>query len=113
HAASVGRGGAARHGNTQHGGAELLHTLHGVVHGDIDFLVDRLGPQQVGDQTNTCATQPVAIKGGDVATRLLPPSKGGDGIVRVIRRHDVQHACGVRDATRYGTGFVLRGADGK
>src|SRR5712691_9534712 len=57
--------------------------------------------------------KPVAIKGGDVAVRLLPPSKGGNGIVRVIRRHDVQHACGVRDGTCHGTGFVLRAADGE
>src|SRR5215831_2757073 len=84
-----------------------------MMYNDIDFLVDRFSPQQVGDQTNAGAAQPVAVQAGDVAVRLLAPSKGRNGIVRVIRRYDVQHARGVCDATRYGAGFVLRGADGE
>ena len=47
----------------KHGRAEVLHQLHGGVHGAIDFLVDRLGPHQVREQPYAGAVQPVNDQG--------------------------------------------------
>ena len=97
-------------GDAHDGGAHRGHLRHGVVDDRVDRPMHRIFAEEIDEQADARALEPVLRQSVRVAFRDFPPAERRDRIGGIVPGDHVQHARRVFNGARDGARGVLRAA---
>src|SRR4030095_928587 len=93
--------------DADHCGAGFRHLLHCGLGDGIYFLMHRIAAKEVHKHANASALQTVSIQECSVCLWDPRSAKSADWVLRIVTRHDVQHAHGVFYRASDGPSLIL------